>query len=365
MPLSPGTVLRSRYEISEVIGQGGMGRVYLALDRRLEGRRCAIKEVLPLPPGLAAVSDSSPDLARERTLTADDKGADVSPAGIAREQFRHEASVLARLDHPNLPKVSDYFSIAERDYLVMDFVAGQDLKAIVADARQRNRFLPENQVLMWADQLCDALTYLHNQEPPVLHRDVKPANIKLTPAGQIKLVDFGLVKSMDPESLETVTVVRGVGSLAYTPLEQFSAEPGYTDVRSDIYSLGATLYHLLTGQVPPTAQAQFLRPSALVPPSEINPAISPHVEHAVLQAMSTHPGDRPASVEAFRRLLFTAPAAMEPDGGVPGHAERTAPGFPEGMASQDWDWPAILRANLGLIVLALAMLAWAIFVTFR
>lgn len=319
MPLSPGTVLHSRYEIAEIIGQGRMGRVYLALDCRLEGRRCAIKEVMPPP------------------------GADTSAIQAARKQFRQEAQVLAQLDHPNLPKVSDYFSVDERDYLVMDFVAGQDLRAIVADARQRGRFLPENQVLTWADQLCDALAYLHNQEPPVIHRDVKPANIKLTPAGQIKLVDFGLVQSMDPEELQTVTVARDAGSLPYTPLEQFSADLGHTDVRSDIYALGATLYHLLTGQAPPSAQAQFLRPSSLIPPSEINPALSPHVERAVLEAMSPHPGDRPASVERFRRLLL---------------AERAT--APAGRG----DWLAALRVNLPLIVLALAALAWALFVTF-
>lgn len=320
MPLSPGAMLRARYEISEIIGQGGMGRVYLALDRRLEGRRCAIKEVVPPP------------------------NTDPSAIETARGQFRREAQVLAQLDHPNLPKVSDYFSIDECDYLVMDFVAGQDLKAVVTDTRQRGRFLPENQVLMWADQICDALAYLHNQAPPIVHRDIKPANIKLTPAGQIKLVDFGLVKSMDPENLQTVTVARGVGSLPYTPLEQFGAELGHTDIRSDIYALGATLYHLLTGQAPPTAQAHFLRPGTLVPPSEINPAISPNVEQAILQAMSTHPENRPACVEVFRRLLFAESTLAVPGG---------------------WNWPAILRANFSLIFLALVMLIWAIWVTFR
>lgn len=368
-------MLQSRYEIAEVIGQGGMGRVYLALDRRLEGRRCAIKEVLPPPPALSSVEG----------------GADRSALEAVREQFRQEAQVLAQLDQPNLPKVSDYFSIGERDYLVMDFVAGQDLKAIVADARQRGRFLPESQVLMWADQLCDALTYLHNQEPPVVHRDVKPANIKLTPAGHIKLVDFGLVKSLDPENLETVTVIRGAGSLPYTPLEQFSAEPGHTDIRSDVYSLGATLYHLLTGQPPPTAQAHFLRPSVLVPPSEINPAISPHVERAILKAMSPHPADRPATVDELRRLLFAKPMSTAP-GGIPSAIEGAVPASdgepvpssiegavpsmppsadsephlsPAGEILKGWNWPAVLRANLLLILLALAMLAWAVLVTFR
>jgi serine/threonine protein kinase len=296
-----------------------MGRVYLALDRRLKGRRCAIKEIVP---------PSSDRYAAEST----------------REQFRREAEVLAQLDHPNLPRVSDYFSINERDYLVMDFVAGQDLKRIVDDTRRRGRFLPESQVLMWTEQLCDALTYLHNQEPPVVHRDIKPANIKLTPSGQIKLVDFGLVESSTADNSETVTVVRGVGSVAYTPLEQWSGEPGNTDVRSDVYALGATLYHLLTGRAPPSAQAHYLRPSLLTPPTEINPAISEHVEQAILSAMAPHPADRPASVAEFRRRLLTS--NVQPGG-------------------RGWNWFKILRANFPLVILALALLVWAIWLTFR
>jgi serine/threonine protein kinase len=320
MPLARGTILRSRYEMSDVIGQGGMGRVYLALDQRLKGRRCAIKEIVP---------PSTPD------------GRPLEPA---REQFRREAEMLAQLDHPNLPRVYDYFSVDGRDYLVMDFVAGQDLKSIVDDARQRGRFLPENQVLMWTDQLCDALVYLHNQEPPVIHRDVKPANIKLTPAGHIKLVDFGLAESGTTENTQTVTIVRGAGSLAYTPLEQWASESDTADVRSDIYALGATLYHLLTGQAPPSAQAHYLRPSILTPPTEINPALSEHVEQTILAAMSPHPQDRQASVADFRHQLL---APVTPS---PGDA---------------WDWPTVLRANALLIALAIVLIAWAIWLTFR
>lgn len=320
MPLARGTILRSRYEISDVIGQGGMGRVYLALDQRLKGRRCAIKEIVP------------PAAPNERAT------------GSTRGQFRREAEMLAQLDHPNLPRVYDYFSVDARDYLVMDFVPGQDLKSIVDDARQRGRFLPENQVLMWTDQICDALVYLHNQEPPVIHRDVKPANIKLTPAGHIKLVDFGLVKSGATENTQTVTIVRGVGSVAYTPLEQWTGEPGAADVRSDIYALGATLYHLLTGQAPPSAQAHYLRPSILTPPTEINPALSEHVEQTILAAMSPHPEDRQASVAEFRHQLL---APITPSVG------------------SDWDWPTVLRANLLLVFLAIALVAWAVWLTFR
>src|SRR5512139_3371690 len=153
--LNPTTLLRDRYEILGLIGQGGMGAVYKAADRRLPGRLCAVKEIWP-PPGISA-----------EALTQ------------AREQFRREASTLARLDHPNLPKVSDYFSDEGRDYLVMDFVGGQELRALVEEAHQRGQYLSEAQVLSWIRQLCDALHYLHTQDPPVVHRDVKPSNIKL------------------------------------------------------------------------------------------------------------------------------------------------------------------------------------------
>ncbi len=189
-PLAIGTVLRSRYKIVELVGQGGMGAVYRAEDLRLEGRQCAVKEV--------------------------QLEADADFAAQSRTQFHREASVLARLDHPNLPKVSDYFSEAGRDYLVMDFVAGRNLKEIMDEARRQGRFLEEKQVRTWADQLCDALEYLHSQDPPILHRDVKPANIRLTPAGTLKLVDFGLVKLLAPDDSRTITILQGRGTIQYT-----------------------------------------------------------------------------------------------------------------------------------------------------
>jgi hypothetical protein len=154
--LKTGEVLRGRYRIRERIGQGGMGHIYLADDQRLEGRRCALKEV-----------------EHDRTVSA-------KMLKEARLQFLQEATVLARLDHPNLPKVSDFFSIGPRDYLVMDYVPGKDLRQRMLDAKQNNTFLAEEDVLGWANQLADALTYLHNQTPPLVHRDVKPSNMKLT-----------------------------------------------------------------------------------------------------------------------------------------------------------------------------------------
>jgi eukaryotic-like serine/threonine-protein kinase len=278
-PLKSGEVLRSRYKITSIIGHGGMGSIYLADDIRLEGRQCALKEV-----------------EHDRTLPTD-------MLRQARDQFLREATVLARLDHPNLPKVSDFFSIGGRDYLVMDFVPGKDLRSLMNEARQRNIFLPERDVLAWASQLADALTYLHSQKPPILHRDIKPSNLKLTPSGLLKLVDFGLVKILASDEM-TITILQGRGTALYTPLEQYGGDAGHTDARSDIYAFGTTLYHLLTNRAPVEARERFLHPDSLVLPRQINPEISPRTERAILWAISLHPDDRPQDVEAFRQSLL-------------------------------------------------------------
>src|SRR5690606_33050500 len=214
-----------------------------------------------------------------------------------------EASILARLDHPNLPKVSDFFQEQGRAYLVMDFVPGCDLRELILDTWGRGEPLTEEQVMDWAVQIVDALDYLHTHEPPVLHRDIKPANLKLTPANRIKLVDFGLVKLMDQDDVRTITVVQGRGTVLYTPLEQYGGDSGHTDPRSDIYALGATLYHLLTGQAPPSAKSRFLNPGRLQPPRQLNSALSEAVSDAVLWAMEMHPDQRPADVNQLLRAL--------------------------------------------------------------
>jgi len=278
--LAQGDVLRGRYKITRPIGQGGMGSVYLAEDLRLEGRKCAVKAVRL------------------------DLNADLDTINELQHQFSREASVLARLDHPNLPKVSDYFDEDGHDYLVMDYVSGKDLKILMDEARRTDRFLAEAEVVEWARQLCDALEYMHTQETPVLHRDIKPSNIKLTSSGFIKLVDFGLVKLMSKDDSQTVTVLQGRGTAAYTPLEQYGEDDTHTDVRSDIYSLGATLYHLLTNQAPAEAKQRFLKPQSLVRPRELNPAISEPVERALLNAIAMHPDDRPSTIAEFRALLL-------------------------------------------------------------
>jgi serine/threonine-protein kinase len=350
--LKAGTVLRQRYEILGLIGQGGMGAVYKAADRRLPGRLCAIKEIWPAP------------------------GISLQALAQAREQFLREASTLARLDHPNLPKVSDYFSWAPgrpgeqdvdevpslssiaigteradttgRDYLVMDYVPGQDLHQVVQEARRQKRFLDEQDVVGWMVQLCDALTYLHSQDPPVLHRDIKPGNVKLTPDRRIKLVDFGLVKPLDPEDPRTLTGLRGIGSLPYTPIEQYPGEASHTDRRSDLYSLGATLYHLLTGRPPASAQDRFLDPEVLLPPRQVNSAITPGVEWATLAALALHPKDRPGSVAAWLEMLR-------------GDAAAALAGKPP----QPADWGQALRDNWWLLLIALMMVAGAVILTFR
>ena len=297
-PLKSGEVLRGRYKIRERIGQGGMGSIYLADDTRLKGRECALKEV--------EYDRALPEKIRDE----------------ARDQFLREATVLARLDHPNLPKVSDFFSHGARDYLVMDYVPGSDLRTLMMQARRNKKFLPEKEVLAWAEQISNALTFLHMQDPPIVHRDLKPSNLKLMPQGLIKLVDFGLVKILAPEEI-TITIIQGQGTALYTPLEQYGGSDSHTDIRSDIYSFGATLYHLLTNESPADARKRFLQPDSLTPLRQINPAIAVRTERAVLWAMSLHPDERPSTIDEFRQsLLGDREIPLLP---IPGRRERPQP----------------------------------------
>ncbi len=318
-------ILRERYQLANVVGQGGMGNVYQAKDLRLPGRLCAIKEVQFDP--------QTPEKMRRQL----------------REQFLREASILAQLDHPNLPKVSDYFSDDGKDYLVMDFVAGQDLRQLLAASLGEGELLDEELVTNWALQIMDALAYLHKQSPPVLHRDIKPANIKLTPDDRIKLVDFGLVKVMAQEE-QTITVVQGRGTALYTPLEQYGGETDHTDGRSDIYALGATLYHLYTGQKPPSAKERFLRPSALRDPQELNPRLLENVAKAVLWAMDMHPDERPSDVPAFKQALL---------------GESDTPNREPKSTTFSSPWIEAIAANRMPALLAAGLFLLALFVTLR
>jgi serine/threonine protein kinase len=274
--------LQGRYRILDLLGQGGMGAVYLAEDTHQFGRRCAVKENQP------------------------DPNASQSLLAQAHQQFLSEASVLNQLDHPNLPKIFDYFREGGGDYLVMDYVEGEDLEV----ALQRiGGPLPEKPVLIWINQVVDALTYLHSHRPrPIIHRDIKPANIRLTPQGKIKLVDFGLAKLLDPNNPRTKTVLRGRGTLEYAPQEQYAADgTGHTDARSDIYSLGATLYHLLTNTPPPDVYQRLLNPAVLRPPRQLNPQLTESTERAILRALEIRPDRRFQSAAEMQQALLPPP----------------------------------------------------------
>lgn len=296
-----------------------MGAVYLADDLRLPGRQCALKEVAP------PLSE------------------DKETASRAREALKAEAAVLSQLDHPGLPHVTDHFEADGNVFLVMDFVPGNDLKSILDEARRRGRELDEAQIVSWAEQLCDVLEYLHRQDPPVIHRDVKPANIKLTPDGQVRLVDFGLAAPMPSGGGVTATIVAGGGSRAYQPLEQHG-ESSDAGPRADIYALGATLYHLLSGHAPQSAQVRFLAPGKMPPLTDVRPGVSQRVASAVSAAMELHPDDRPASVGQLRRML---------SGGAAGSTSGIGSG----------QWSVAVRRNAWLLALTVTLLLAALALT--
>jgi serine/threonine protein kinase len=271
--------LLGRYTIERLIGRGGMGAVYLARDTRL-GNQVAVKQ-------MAVVGQ--PDQATQSSLV---------------RAFEREARLLAHLRHPALATVSDYFTDQSSYYLVMQYIPGEDLATLLKN--QGHGFSPA-EVIRWADLILDALTYLHSQNPPVIHRDIKPQNLKLTPRGELILLDFGLAKGAVGER---ATGVSGVSLAGYTPLyAPFEQIQGSGTVpQSDLYSLGATLYHLLTGQPPRSAlerAAAALRGDhdPLLAPDQLRPGISPTLSGFVLDMMALDPQRRPQSAAAARTLL--------------------------------------------------------------
>lgn len=270
--LTPETVLQGRYRIVRQLGQGGMGAVYEAIDQRLD-TTVALKE----------------------TLFSDER---------LRKQFEREARLLARLHHPALPRVSDHFSEGDGQFLVMQFIPGDDLSEMIT--RKRSSF-PANQVLTWADQLLDALDYLHTQDPQIVHRDIKPQNLKLTSRGQIILLDFGLAKGQAGEISRVTTAASIFGYTPnYAPLEQIQGLG--TDSRSDLYALGATLYHLLTNVKPPDALTRAAaivngQPDPLSKASDVNAAIAPEVDEVLAKAMAQNREQRYATAVDMRKAL--------------------------------------------------------------
>jgi len=276
MPFTTGQVIHTRYRIVKLLGQGGMGAVYRAWDLTFN-RPVALKEMLPDPY--------------------------MPPVQLAqlREQFRREAQVLATLTHPNLPRVTDFFEWHGNDYLVMDFIEGQSLADILA----QHGPLPEKQVMAWAGQLLDALHACHQRN--ILHRDIKPQNIIICPDGRAVLVDFGLVKLWDPHKPQTQQIIQQMGTREYSPPEQFGLRKDlHTEPRSDIYSLGATLYHALVGREPPSAIERLTQQMYLAPPTQFGVPMQAHVESALLQALALEPQQRFHDANTMRMALFGA-----------------------------------------------------------
>jgi len=268
--LRAGAILQGRYRVTRELGAGGMGAVYEAVDLRLEAT-VALKE----------------------TLSTDDR---------LRRQFEQEARLLAQLHHPCLPRVSDYFTESGRAFLVMQFISGPDLAQILA---QQPVAFPRNEVIAWADQLLDALIYLHERDRQIIHRDIKPHNLKLMPNGRVALLDFGLAKTHGPDQSVTNSSNSIFGyTRRYSPPEQIR-DLGTTP-QSDIYALGATVYHLLTGVKPPDS----LERAAAVANSEKDPlglmsekGVDSELSAILTKAMALHARDRFKSAREFREAL--------------------------------------------------------------
>ncbi|MDT5062925.1 MAG: eukaryotic-like serine/threonine-protein kinase [Acidobacteriota bacterium] len=270
--LAPNTLLQNRYLIVRSIGHGGMGAVYLARDERL-GNTVALKE----------------------TFFTDER---------LRKAFEREARLLAHLRHPALPKVTDHFDEDGGQFIVMEFISGDDLEILLA---QRGQAFPVEQVLAWGDELLKALDYLHKQDPPILHRDIKPANLKLTPEGEIILLDFGLAKGTAGQTSSVMTSKSIFGFTPnFAPLEQIQGTG--TGPRSDLYSLAATLYYLMTRVIPPDALTRITevangQPDPLRRPDEVNPQIPQAVANLLMKTMAHNRDHRPASAGEMRRML--------------------------------------------------------------
>src|SRR5579859_2664903 len=261
-PRAVGAIIHGRYRILRIVGRGGLGTVYQVSDVVYGANAIfALKEL-----------------------------ADVNPG--ARKQFELESRWLRELNHDSIPKVRESFEWDGRVYLVMDFVDGENLEQYM---RRTGKPLPEAQALRWMLPICDALHYLHTRTPPLLHRDVKPANIIVTPGGHPVLVDFGIAKAHLPGMNQTVTFVRKAGTEGYAPPEQYAAN-GMTGPWSDVYAIGATLYQLVTGHLPQTAVERITEIEPMPRPRDLIPSLSPLTDQAIMRALDLKPTGRYQSV---------------------------------------------------------------------
>ena len=286
--LDADTVLQDRYRILSLLNRGGMGKVYLAEDLRFRSR-VAVKEAY---------------------LTNEE----------FRRAFAREAGLLHRLRHRALPHVTDHFAEGEAQYLVMQLFPGKDLDELLDEKIQETgEAFAVNQVLRWADQLLDALEYLHGHQPPVVHRDIKPQNLKLTEQGDVILLDFGLAKGAAAEMSQTDEApdesLHGF-TRHYAPLEQIRGMG--TDPRSDLYALAATIYRLITGRVPSDALTRAAaslerRPDPLRPANKLNEQVPEAVAAVLTRALAQLPDERPANATEMRQSLRAAVQPQAPD----------------------------------------------------
>lgn len=268
--LNSGISLVNRYLIQEVIGIGGMGSVYRARDLHFPNvvKLVAVKEMI----------NQAPDPLVRQTIV---------------QNFEREANILATLSHPSIPRIYDYFTLDNRSYLVLEFINGKDLEVILS---QTEGFLPEEQILAWAIQLCDVLAFLHNHKPdPIIFRDMKPSNVMINQYNHIMLVDFGIAKSFQTGQKGTM-----IGTEGYSPPEQYRGE---ATTRADIYALGATLHHLLTKR-DPRLEPPFS--FAERPIRKINPNVSLELETVVNTALQYNAEDRFGSIDDFKEALIGA-----------------------------------------------------------
>lgn len=268
--LNAGTNLVDRYLIQDIIGVGGMGSVYRARDLHFPNvvKLVAIKEMI----------NQAPDPLVRQTVV---------------QNFEREANILATLSHPSIPRIFDYFTLENRSYLALEFVNGRDLEAVL---NQTDNFLPEEQVLDWAIQLCDVLSFLHNHKPdPIIFRDLKPSNVMVNQHNHIILVDFGIAKPFQTGQKGTM-----IGTEGYSPPEQYRGE---ASVRADIYSLGATIHHLITRR-DPRLEAPFSFGER--PIRKINPNVSIELETVISTALQYNVENRFKSIDEFKMALVGA-----------------------------------------------------------